>query len=353
MTERQVKRAVPVMVGGTEVLASAWRWVLRMRNEALTEGDLAEWLTWYEASEAHRQAFESVQTFWHDAQRVLEGAGALTLRELLDSPAADLRHPSLPEVAQIPSSYRRLLGAAATALALLVSFVLFSGRVLRAPSTPRSELPAPPVSLVREDTLSDGTRVDLAPKTTLVLRFTERMRTVELEGGEAYFSVIHNAVRPFVVKVGDLRVRDVGTTFNVRKSGKRIVVVVFKGEVDATRSSDGGVIRVLVKAGQQVTWGSDSSRPVVAPANLARTLEWEQGRLVYLNEPLSAVIADINRYTKKKTIIDDPTVSQLAFSGTVFTDATSVWIHALPRVFPVTLLFDAHGNRVLVRRRSQ
>jgi len=341
---------------GMEHLAAAWEWALRLRDETVTEIDLAEWLAWYEANEAHRQAFESVQTLWHGVPRVLEGPGALTLKELLREPSADSHYPSAARAnAWMPWSSRRILGVAtAMALALVATVcMLFVPRLPRAISSLHSPSAARGVPLARHDVLPDGSRVELAPKSTLALRFTKSVRLVDLKGGEAYFAVVHNRLRPFVVRVGDLRVVDVGTAFNIRKSGDRIVVAVFEGTVNVSSSYGGQSAEVTLNAGQQATWNSGSPHLVLARANLEQTLAWRQGRLEYLNEPLSGVIADINRYTKTKVIIGDPAVGRLVFSGTVFIDATNVWIQALPSVFPVTLSSGAKGDWVLAESASR
>lgn len=65
-------------------------------------------------------------------------------------------------------------------------------------------------------TLSDGTEVWLnsGSRLSYPTRFEGSSRVVTLSG-EAYFKVRHDKRRPFIVKAGDVTVRDIGTEFNV------------------------------------------------------------------------------------------------------------------------------------------
>jgi len=77
--------------------------------------------------------------------------------------------------------------------------------------------------------------------------------------------------------------------------------------------------------------------PVDAPEALA----WREGRLVYDREPLSSVVNEVNRYASRHIVITDPQVAALAFSGTVFTNATDDWLAS------VTALFHLQAIRTL------
>src|SRR3546814_10056817 len=60
---------------------------------------------------------------------------------------------------------------------------------------------------------------------------------ITLEEGEAWFQVAHDAHRPFVVDVGSVRIRAVGTAFSVRRNPEGVDVMVTEGVVE-TRSEE-------------------------------------------------------------------------------------------------------------------
>ena len=65
--------------------------------------------------------------------------------------------------------------------------------------------------------LPDGTIVKLNSDSKILVpeTFTGDSREIELHG-EAFFEVVRNESKPFIIKTGDLRVRVLGTSFNIR-----------------------------------------------------------------------------------------------------------------------------------------
>jgi transmembrane sensor len=215
--------------------------------------------------------------------------------------------------------------------------------------------------MVHETMLSDGSKVELAPRSSIEVSYTDKVRELSLSSGEGYFSVAPNKERPFVVKVGSLNVRAVGTEFNVRRAEGRVVVTVTKGTVDVypgaaqqisadiTRPGPGGV---RVSEGNEVTWATDTKAPMVAAIDTKHAATWRQGRLEYIQEPLSSVIADVNRYSTRQIVIGDKEVGQMSFTGTVLTDETGEWLRSLPSVFPVKIASDRQRDTLELRSRE-
>lgn len=79
--------------------------------------------------------------------------------------------------------------------------------------------------------LDDGTTVELNSRSRLRVRFTQNARTVELLNGQALFHVAKNPTRPFVVESDGMRVRAVGTQFDVYKHQSGTTVTVLEGRV--------------------------------------------------------------------------------------------------------------------------
>jgi transmembrane sensor len=176
--------------------------------------------------------------------------------------------------------------------------------------------------------------VELAPRSVLQVRYTPSERRVVLRTGEAYFSVIHDPARPFVLAINDVLIRDVGTAFNVRDADGRTVVTVIKGAIDVVSGSStpgaaGKPTALRVTAGEQAGWGGDA-QPALAKADVARALSWREGRLEYVAQPLSSVIADVNRYAQRPVVIGDKSAGDILFTGTVFTRTADEWVQSLP-----------------------
>jgi transmembrane sensor len=191
--------------------------------------------------------------------------------------------------------------------------------------------------------------------------FTPTTRYVDLRRGEAYFEVQHDQSRPFVVKAGAMTVTAVGTKFDVRTAGARTVVAVTEGAVDVTtdeiattRPPDlGGHTReaitrpVRLRAGQQAVRESDRPGLTVVDINTAVSTGWREGRLEYVMEPLGSVVDDVNRYATRHIVIEDPSLAQMIFTGTVFIDRVDDWAMTLPTALPVSASVSVDGTVML------
>lgn len=328
---------------GIDELATAWGWVLRLREDQASAEDLAAWLQWYEADERHKQAFEEMQALWH-------GAGELDVETLSGVSRA------CPDTARaVRASARRApkwMGIAFALAASVVALALVIGE-WRSLGPHRTQ----PTAVVRETQLSDGSRVELASRSIVTAHYTEKERVLDMQGtaGEAYFSVARNSSRPFIVKVGTMRVRALGTAFNIRRANERVVVTVTEGLVEIYSpdgTGDAAMTRMRLAAGQRMTLDLGSRRAKVTSADAGNALAWQQGKLEYLNEPLTSVVADVNRYTRRRVEIGDEAAGRILVTGTVFTHDVDGWIEALPRVFPVTLS-DRDDGTLLLRRRER
>ena len=91
---------------------------------------------------------------------------------------------------------------------------------------------------VRIDTLPDGSVVTLNKYSSITYpqKFKEDTRSIALKG-EAFFNVTPNKKKPFQIQVNDVRIKVVGTSFNVRSENGSTEVIVATGVVQVQRGS--------------------------------------------------------------------------------------------------------------------
>jgi len=362
-------------LGEAKRLQQAADWMLRLRDETVSEGDLVCWMKWCESDLRNHQAFDRVQDFWRVsgslAQEIVDGdlvsapgqgAGARTNGfARLQAQLADYWSSFALAWYTHRRPMRQAVGGAFAVVALSVGLlgVFYQQRYARdnaVVATGRAEL-------VHTTELTDGSKMELAAKSLVAVHYTGNRRGLDLRDGEAYFIVAPNTERPFVVTVGPVRVRAVGTAFDVRHAGDRVVVTVTKGTVDVYRvdsNADGtsseiiptGAKQVRITAGDQVIWDTPERKdPVVAVVNPATAHSWREGQLSYTDEPLSAVIADFNRYSERPVSISDDAVKNMRFSGVLLTNATREWLRSLPAEFPVQI--ESQGSIDVIEPRSR
>jgi transmembrane sensor len=196
------------------------------------------------------------------------------------------------------------------------------------------------VAETREATLPDGSGLTLGARSTVAIDFKGAPRKVELREGEAFFTVKHDKARPFVVHAGGLDVVAVGTAFDVLRTGSRVAVTVQEGTVEVSIHEPGGnaaIERLRASAGHQVVY--DDAAQYIGPSlrvvDPVAATAWRQGRLEYIEEPLSSVIANLNRYSSRRITLHGVNISRLAYTGTIEARSIDEWLQALPRIFPV------------------
>ncbi|SDD05725.1 FecR family protein [Sphingomonas sp. YR710] len=188
--------------------------------------------------------------------------------------------------------------------------------------------------------------VMLDPTTKIMLNGSTRMtfdhdnpRFAALASGEALFQIRHDSARPFRLEVGDNRVEDVGTVFNVVHDADEVRVAVAEGKV----IYNPGRAPVALDAGQALV-----DRPSSGTVRVIRTAAeavgtWEKGRLIYAGEPLSQVASDLGRSLGIRITVS-PAIAGRSFFGTIVLDGTGA--EQLQRLAPalnVTLQSDADG----------
>lgn len=146
--------------------------------------------------------------------------------------------------------------------------------------------------------LSDGTEVMLGPGSRIEMLpgFGGESREVRL-AGEAYFDVVPDASRPFLVHVRGAVTRVLGTEFGIRAypDDASVKVVVAEGTV-SLRSTQSDSAAAIVHAGELGELPSLDGQVVTRTVDLDVHLGWRNGRLTFENAALSQVAKEIERW---------------------------------------------------------
>jgi ferric-dicitrate binding protein FerR (iron transport regulator) len=143
--------------------------------------------------------------------------------------------------------------------------------------------------------LPDSTQVWLNAASTLEYpqQFTSGVREVYLTG-EAYFDVRHADKKPFLIHTGKVTTMVLGTAFNIKAYPGRenIIVSVSRGKVRVNYETK--EVATLTQ-GQQVKVNSNNNTIVQKKMAITEAAPWQQGNLVYDDETISDVVADLER----------------------------------------------------------
>lgn len=255
----------------------AARWVADQQSGLLDDAGAAHLDVWLQTAE-HAVAFEKAQALW------------LEMGEAVRRPAPQAAAPSSRRRrATAPAGARRSrvpLIITGMAAALAVAFIALDG-----PTRLRADAITRPGEQ-RTLTLADGSVVQLNTDSAVQVAYAPDRRTVRLLRGEAAFTVAPNPNRPFTVEAGGGSTTALGTRFIVRRDGAKTQVSVTEHAVRVA-SNPGSVV---VAQDQTSTYGPQQapSAPVASSVGVGA---WQDGWLVFEDQPLSAVVSEIGRYS--------------------------------------------------------
>jgi transmembrane sensor len=135
-----------------------------------------------------------------------------------------------------------------------------------------------------------------------------------------------------------------GTAFSVRRTLDRTVVTVSEGLVSVAPSATAEAgHEIRAGAGERVTFSPADNHLSVASVDPAFATAWRQGVLKFVDEPLSAVLDDVNRYAAHPITLEDPRLRERLYTGTVYRGRIEDWLHALEHAFPLQVTQDTSG----------
>jgi len=218
--------------------------------------------------------------------------------------------PAAPdEEAQAPARFgrRHFLAGGAAAVAAGVAGILLM---------PSGQEFSTTVGEVRRLPLADGSVATVNTASRIAVALEPERRHITLEEGEAWFQVAHDAHRPFVVDIGSVRVRAVGTAFSVRRNPEGVDVLVTEGVVE-TWIEGQETSRTRIAQGERsfVATGTQAIVAVKAADEIERALAWRDGGLALNGEPLSYAVAELNRYNHRKLVVEDPVLARMPIVG--------------------------------------
>lgn len=333
-----------------EIAAAAARWAERF-VQGMSDSEKAEFKTWLAVDPQHPRALAQANRNRVDCDWAWQAGVADEVVARLDE-RARRRHRRRRQT---------LAGAGAAALLCLVGWVWqaqWSATGSDAGRTGSSLVVASP----RKEVLPDGSVVELRGDARIASDFSGRERSISLLQGTAYFEVAKDPNRPFVVRMGRVAVRAVGTAFALELAANHdLSVLVTEGRVgvhalpasdplatlplpDAIVSLDAGKAVSLPTAEQL------KDIPVVNSVNdeeqRTRT-SWRIPRLEFSSTPLRDVVALMNQHNARKVILGDNTVGQIRVSGILSADKVDTLAEMLETEFHVRV--ERQPEKIVLR----
>lgn len=176
-----------------------------------------------------------------------------------------------------------------------------------------------PYGKTSELLLPDGTKVILNAGSRLIYpeNFSGKTREVFLVG-EAYFDVKKDLQHPFIVQLNDLRVKVLGTRFNISaySADNIIETVLAEGKVSMERNNAGLFDKVTeLVPGQLASFDRTNQSINLKSVDANNYILWTKGLFQFESTDLSRITKRLERYYNIRFEYKDPLLGGLRISG--------------------------------------
>jgi len=294
-------------------------WLMRRSAGPLAPADVEAFEAWLAEAPEHRQAYEDVEWIWSTAAAA-EGQPRVEAQRRRVLAGVEWGHPR-----------RRAFAAAVVAVVLGLGG--FGIHVITGPKPLATQSFRTAVGQQATVTLPDGSAVTLNTDTVVRTRADADRRLVYLDKGQAFFKVAHDRRHPFIVNAAGRTVTALGTAFDVRLEDGGVKVVLVEGKVRVEsrarspmqippNAQTGGAAPAVapvqqateMSAGSQLMASNDADWRLTR-VDTARETSWLHHQIVFDDDALGDIVAEMNRYTERKMVVDDPLLARRRLSG--------------------------------------
>ena len=266
---------------------------------------------------------------------------------------------------------KRIALAAAVFAAIFTGIFIFLDRAQPAPAKQEtanlSEISTRNGSRSRIN-LPDGSVVWLNAGSKLVYdkNFDSHLREVTLTG-EAYFDVVKNPSKPFIIHAGKMDIKVLGTLFNVKSypNEELTEASLIRGSIEVT-IRDQPSKKIILKPNEKIIVSNEPASvndkaspaerndPVVAITHLSYEpkdstiieTSWVENKLIFMDESFKDMAVKLERWYGVLIRFDNEQVQQMRFTGSFIRNES---IHQAMAALKITGNFNYTINENIVR----
>lgn len=165
--------------------------------------------------------------------------------------------------------------------------------------------------------LWDGSSIWLNSESRIEMKRYRSSRVEVSLTGEAYFDVIHDSTRDFIVKVGDYAIHDLGTQFNVAYDEKagHIEVALFDGLVEFKKGMKN--LYPGFKPGRMICYNINSRSFKEKDADKGLITAWKDGKFIFLNEKMEDIARELENWYDVRFVFENESIKEDEFFGVI------------------------------------
>jgi len=162
--------------------------------------------------------------------------------------------------------------------------------------------------------LADGTKLWLNSGSRAIypVAFNGKTREIYIEG-EGYLEVAHDAARPFYVVTDLVKVKVLGTKFDISayKDDDHVSVVLIEGSVLTSTATE----NLIMKPNQILNYEKLTQKSMLEKTNVLEHVSWIDGWMLCNKEQIHSITNKLSRYYDIKINYSDPRLNNLTLTG--------------------------------------
>jgi len=169
--------------------------------------------------------------------------------------------------------------------------------------------------------LEDGSKIWLNANSTISLDERKGKVTTKLTG-EAYFEITHNEKRTFIVDLGHIKIRDLGTSFNISAypDEQYFRTTLIEGDLAIT-NPEGAEIRQL-DPNQTFRYDQTNNTYKLEELSTAAVTGWKDNKFVFIDQTLAEICKEIEKWYGVSIIIEDESLKQGTYTSVISRPST-------------------------------
>jgi transmembrane sensor len=259
---------------------------------------------------------------------------------------------------------RRLLAAASIVILIVAGYFIYANSKTQAADQPVALNEIEAKKGIRSYlTLPDGTKVWLNSDSKLEYKdnFNNTVREVSLTG-EAFFDVVKDKSRPFIVHTSDIDIKVLGTAFNVKSYPKEssIEATLIHGLIEVTNKKEPASPRLLLHPHEKLVYVKNCSKTSAdktatavkpfsvapLPSNIADTslveTSWVYNKLIFDGETFREIALKMERWYNVKIHFKNEKVAAIPIHYTIENETVKEALKAMQFIEDFTFKIKAN-----------
>jgi ferric-dicitrate binding protein FerR (iron transport regulator) len=168
----------------------------------------------------------------------------------------------------------------------------------------------------KEVYLPDGSKIVLNVDSELTYpkAFNDSIREVTLLG-EAFFDIKRDVNKPFIVNTNNIKIRVLGTSFNVKSYDKdaKVETTLVTGKVELIKGKE---TPIVLAPSQKAVFHKKENRLEIEEVRATEVVSWKEGTLIFKKTPLKEVAVDLERKYNVNININSKKLLNYEYTGT-------------------------------------